>query len=95
MPYALVAQVQFQDGSDPVVAQKVLESEVIPLVKAQVGFQRGTWFRNVDGTSGIGTVVFDTEANANTAREGIRSQPRPADAPTITSTGVYEVVAEA
>ena len=95
MPYAFIAQVQFQDGSDPGVGQKVLESEVIPLVKAQVGFQRGTWFRNVDGKTGIGTAVFDTETNAKAAGEAIRSQPRPAEAPTITTTGVYEVVAEA
>ena len=95
MPYAFIAQVEFQDGSDPTVAQKVLENEVVPLVKAQGGFQRGTWFRNVDGKTGIGAAVFDTEASAKAAGEAIRSQQRPAEAPTITTTGVYEVVAEA
>jgi hypothetical protein len=95
MPYAFVAQVQFQAESSPELGQKVLESEVIPLVKSQAGFQKGTWFRNVDGKSGIGTAVFDTEANAKSAGEAIRSQPRPTEAPTIIATGVYEVVAEA
>ena len=95
MPYAFIAQVQFPEGSDPVIGQKVLESDVIPLVTAQPGFQRGTWFRNVDGKTGIGAAVFDTEANAKAAGSAIRSQTRPAEAPTITTTGVYEVVAEA
>ena len=94
MPYAFVAQVQFQAGSDPVLGQKVLESDVIPLVKSQAGFQKGTWFRNTDGNTGIGAAVFDTEANARAAGEAIRAQARPAEAPTITATGVYEVVAE-
>ena len=94
MSFAFVTQVQFQEGSDPVVGQKLLESDVIPRVKSQAGFQKGTWFRNTDGKTGIGAVVFDTEANARAAVEAFGSQPRPAEAPTITSTGVYEVVAE-
>ena len=95
MPYAFIAQVQFKDGSDPELGQKVLESDVIPLVKSQAGFKKGTWFRNTDGKTGIGVAVFDTEANARAAGEAIRSQQRPAEAPAITTTGVYEVVAEA
>jgi hypothetical protein len=95
MPYAFVAQVQFQAGGDPELGQKVLENEVVPLVRSQAGFVRGTWFRNVDGTTGIGAAVFDTEANAKAAGEAIRAQARPAGAPTITTAGVYEVVAEA
>jgi hypothetical protein len=95
MPYAFIAHVQFAAGSDPAAGQKVLESDIVPLVKSQAGFRSGTWFRNVDGTTGIGAAVFDTEANAKAAGEAIRSQARPAEAPTITSTGVYEVVAEA
>jgi hypothetical protein len=95
MPYAFVAHVSFHEGTDPDFAQKMLEGEVVPFVKSQAGFQKGIWARNVDGKSGIGTAVFDTEANAKAAGEAIRAQPRPAQAPQITSTGVYEVVAEA
>ena len=95
MPYAFVAQVQFQEGGDPELGQQVLENEVVPLVKSQAGFRNGTWFRNVDGKTGIGAAVFDSEANAKAAGEAIRNQPRRDGAPTITATGVYEVVAEA
>lgn len=95
MPYAFVAQVQFQEGSDPALGQKMLESEVIPLAKSQAGFQKGIWCRNVDGKTGIGTAVFDTEANAKAAGEAMRAQPRGAEQPQIVTAGVYEVVAEA
>jgi hypothetical protein len=95
MSYAFVAQVAFQEGTDPDFAQKMLEGEVVPLVKSQPGFQKGSWVRNVDGKTGIGMALFDTEANARAAGEAIRAQPRPAQAPQITSAGVYEVVAEA
>ena len=64
-------------------------------MKSQAGFKKGIWFRNTDGKTGIGAAVFDTEANAKAAGEAIRSQQGPAEAPTITTTGVYEVVAEA
>ena len=95
MPYAFIAQVQFQEGSDPELAQKMLEGEVVPLVRSQPGFQKGIWCRNVDGKTGIGTAVFDTEANAKAAGGAIASQLRQADAPQIATAGVYEVVAEA
>ena len=95
MPYAFVAQVQFQEGGDPALGQKMLETDVIPLVRSQAGFRNGIWFRNIDGKTGIGAAVFDTEANAKAAGEAIRAQTRAAEAPTITTTGVYEVVAEA
>jgi hypothetical protein len=95
VPYAFVAQVEFREGSAPELGQKILESEVIPLVKSQAGFEKGMWFRNVDGKTGIGVAVFDSEANARAAGEAIRAQARPAEAPTIATTGVYEVVAEA
>jgi len=95
MPYAFVAQVQFAEGADAELAQKMLESEVVPLVKSQPGFRNGIWCRNVDGKTGIGTAVFDTEANAKAAGETIRSQPQNPHAPAIVAAGVYEVVAEA
>ena len=95
MPYAFVAQVTFGEGTDPNFAQKMLETDVVPLVKSQDGFQKGIWVRNIDGKTGIGTAVFDTEANAKAAGNAVQAQERPAAAPQITSAGVYEVVAEA
>jgi len=95
MSYAFIAQVSFEEGTDPAFAQKMLETEVVPLVQSQAGFLKGIWARNVDGKTGIGTAVFDTKANAEAAGQNIRVQPRPAEAPQIVSAGVYEIVAEA
>ena len=95
MPYAFIAQVEFQAGSDPELAQKMLENEVVPLVKSQAGFQKGIWCRNVDGSTGIGSAVFDTQDHAKAAAEAVRSQPRAAEAPQIVTAAIYEVVAEA
>ena len=92
MPYAFIAQVAFE--GDPELHQKVLHEELIPTVSAMPGFQSGRWCRSVDGKTGIGTVVFDTQANAEAAAERARTN-RPAAAPTITSAGIYEVVGEA
>jgi hypothetical protein len=95
MPYAFVAQVTFSPGGDPELGQKMLEGEVIPMVKSQAGFRKGIWLRNVDGKTGIGMAVFDTEAHATAAGQAVGSQQRAPEAPQITSSGVYEVVAEA
>ncbi len=95
MPHAFIAQVAFVEGTDPDLGQKMLETEVVPLVKSQPGFRQGIWARNVDGKTGIGVAVFDSEADAKAAGEAIRKQPRAAQAPQIVTTGVYEVVAEA
>lgn len=95
MSFAFVAQVTFAEGTDPEFAQKMLETEVVPMVSSQSGFQKGIWVRNIDGKTGIGTAVFDTRANAEAAGEAVRKQPRPDQAPQITTAAVYEVVAEA
>ena len=93
MPYGLIVQVAFDDG-DPELHEKLLHEEVIPAASSQAGFQRGVWYRATDGKTGIGTVVFDTEANAEAAAERMRSD-RPPTAPRVTSAGIYEVVGEA
>jgi len=41
MSYAFIAQVSFEEGTDPAFAQKMLETEVVPLVQSQAGFLKG------------------------------------------------------
>ena len=94
MPYAFVAHVQFAEGADPELGRKLLQEGLIPAAKAQAGFQSGIWVRSPDAKSGIGTVVFDTQANAEAGKAALEAQ-RPADAPAITDSGVYEVMAQA
>ena len=49
--------------------------------------------RSLDGKTGVGTVVFDTESNARAALDGIVAQ-RPAELPPVQDSAVYEVVLE-
>lgn len=89
MAHALVTQVSLE-GHDPAEAEKLLNEKVIPTVKGLAGFDRGVWLRSADGTTGMGIVVFESEEQAKVAEAGMGTM-RPADAPPITSSGVYIV----
>jgi hypothetical protein len=91
MAVAAIAQVRFEDPSSR--ADEVLRERIIPLAKAQAGFQSARFMRSVDGSRGIGVVVFDTEANAKAGLERLVND-RPPEAPAVTDSGVYEVIAE-
>jgi hypothetical protein len=47
----------------------------------------------LDGKTGVGAVIFDTEANA-TAGLDTMTTSRPPEAPPVESTAIYEVVVE-
>ena len=91
MPYAFIAHVQFADD-DLDASRRMLNEGLIPAAKALPGFQSGVWTRS--GRKGIGAIVFDTEENANTGQAQLQDA-RPADAPTITESGIYEVMGQA
>ena len=91
MPYAFIAQVEFTDD-DLDVSRRMLAEGLIPTAKALPGFQSGVWARA--GRKGIGTIVFDTEDNAKAGQATI-NESRPADAPAITDSGIYEVMGQA
>jgi hypothetical protein len=93
--YAVIGRVEI-DASRADEAQKNLEEEVIPRVKAADGFVRALWLRSTDGTKGRGVVVFDSEEHARAGAELARRQAPPPGAPvTFESAEVVEVVAEA
>jgi hypothetical protein len=92
MPFAAVTNVSLE-GRDPALGQKMLEEELIPMVKAQPGFRAARFLRSLDGKTGVGAVIFDTEANAKAALD-IMTNSRPGEAPPITSTALYEVIVE-
>jgi hypothetical protein len=89
MAHALVSHVNLE-GRKPEDLERLLNEQVIPRVKQLPGFQRGVWLRSEDGSKGMGIVVFDSEANATSARDGLDGV-RPADAPPITSTAIHDV----
>lgn len=91
MPYAFIAEVEFADD-DLDASRRLLNEGLIPTAKSLPGFQSGVWTRA--GRKGFGTIIFDTEANA-TAGQATLAENRPAEAPKITQSGVYEVMGQA
>ena len=91
MPYAAVVTVKIE--GHPVDAQKVLEEVLVPRVKALAGFQRARFMRSLDGTTGVGAVTFDTEANAKAGLTALTTN-RPPEAPPVQSTALYDVFLE-
>ena len=89
MAHALVTQVSLE-GRDPAEGEKLLTEQIIPNVKGLDGFDRGVWLRSVDGSTGMGIIVFDSEEHAEAA-EGALAAIRPPEAPPITSRERYIV----
>lgn len=91
MPYAFIAEVEFTDD-DLDASRRMLSEGLIPVAKSLPGFQSGVWTRA--GRKGIGTIVFDTEDNAKAGQATIEEN-RPAEAPRIAQSGIYEVMGQA
>ena len=92
MPFAAVTYVNLR-GVDIANSEKFLKEVQVPRIKAMPGFRAGRFLRSLDNTSGVGAVIFDTEANARAALDAITAN-RPPEAPPVDSTAVYEVVVE-
>jgi hypothetical protein len=92
MPFAAVTIVKLQ-GRDPAEGQKLLSEVLVPRVKALPGFQIARFMRSQDGMTGVGAVTFDTESNAKAGLDAMTTD-RPAEAPTVESSAIYEVILE-
>ena len=93
MPFAAVTNVS-PEGRDPALGAKLVREVLIPRLKGLEGFRAARFVRSLDGKSGIGAVTFETEANARAGLDAMTSE-RPAEAPPVESTAIYEVVVEA
>jgi hypothetical protein len=89
--YAIITEVEFSND-DLDVSRRLLSDGLIPAAKSLPGFQSGLWTRA--GRKGIGTIVFDTEDNAVAGQAALDAN-RPAEAPKITQSGIYEVMGQA
>jgi hypothetical protein len=87
--HAVVMQVNLV--GDRVEGMKMLDEVVVPLAKAQPGFERGTWMHTGDGTMGTGIVVFDTEEHASSAMTALQPPP---GGPTVINCAVFEIARE-
>lgn len=93
MAYVAVTNVDLK-GRERTEADTFLRDVLIPRMTAQPGFQNARFGRSLDGTQGIGAVVFDTESNAKAGLDAMATN-RPSDAPPVVSTTIYELIAEA
>ena len=71
-----------------------LKEQVIPRLSQTPGFVGGYWVALGDN-KGTSIVVFETEEGATTVAEQLKTNPPPADAVTINSIQVGEVVGNA
>jgi heme-degrading monooxygenase HmoA len=92
MPFAAVTNVNLE-GRDQELAEKLLREGLVPMMKAQPGFQSARFLRSQDGKSGVGAVLFDTESHAKAGLDAMVNN-RPAEAPPVEGTAIYEVVLE-
>jgi hypothetical protein len=74
-------------------SRKMLQEQVLPMVKKMPGLVKGYWTRSADGAQGISLVVFDTKEHADGAAATVRSNPVPPGV-TLASIEVREVVAD-
>jgi hypothetical protein len=93
MPFAAVTNVNLE-GRDTELGEKLLREVLVPRLKAQPGFRNARFLRSQDGKTGVGAVLFDTEANARAGLDAMTTD-RPAEAPPVESTAIYELVLEA
>jgi hypothetical protein len=88
MAHAIVMQVKL--GGDADEGMKMLDEIVVPLAKAQPGFERGMWMHSAAMT-GTGVIVFDTEEHANAAVEALQPPP---GGPTVINCEVFTIARE-
>jgi hypothetical protein len=75
---------------DAVEGMKMLDEVVIPMAKAQPGFQRGTWMHS-NAMTGTGVIVFDSEDHATAAMGALQPPP---GGPTVINCAVFEITRE-
>lgn len=92
MAFTAVTYVDLE-GRDSVESLKMLNDTLVPRLKSLQGFQSARFLRSRDQKTGVGAVILDTESQATACLDVMTSQ-RPAQAPPVTSSGIYEVMLE-
>jgi hypothetical protein len=93
--HGVIVQVKI-DSAREEQARGVLREVIVPSAKALPGFVSGTWLRALDGEGGRGVLLFESEEDARSAAERIRSEGPPPGAPvTMDAVEAYEVAAQA
>jgi hypothetical protein len=90
--YAAVTYVNLE-GRERADSLRMLNDMLVPRLKAVAGFVSARFLSSPDGKSGVGAVICDTESHARACLD-VMTTERPAEAPAVTSTALYEVVLE-
>jgi hypothetical protein len=80
------------DPAQAEASRPMLESQVVPMVKAAPGFIAGYWTEPADDT-GFSFVVFETEDQARQTAPPAGASPAPGV--TVTTSEIREVIAHA
>jgi hypothetical protein len=92
MPFAAVTYVDLE-ARDPAQGLWLLNERLVPRMKAMPGFQSAYFLRSLGGKTGIGSVICDSSDHAQQCLDLMIAE-RPAEAPPVTGTAIYEVVLE-
>jgi len=92
MTFAAVTYVDLK-GLDAPQGLQVLNDMLVPRLKGVPGFQGARFLRSQDGKTGIGTAICDSQRHADECLSAMTTE-RPAGAPMVTSSAIYEVVLE-
>lgn len=90
MAHAVVVQVKLAEGGRTEEGRRMLEEVVVPNARSQPGFKSGIWMNN--GEDGRAVVVFGSEEQARAALDNLKPPP---GGPTLVSSELFEVGAEA
>jgi hypothetical protein len=73
--FAVVARVELPEGDTIEKGREQLDTIVIPGLKQAPGFVSAMFLSPPTGREGLGIVVFNTQEDANTAKENFRTPP--------------------
>ena len=90
--HAVVVRVTVNDED---AGRKMLAEQVVPRASGAPGFVAGYWTRSSSDNTGLSMIVFETEDQANAAKEMIQQGPPNPDAVTLEGVEVREVIESA
>jgi hypothetical protein len=73
--FAVVVKVELPEGHTIEQGRQMLETFVIPDVKSHPGFVTGYWLSPPTGRDGLSFVIYNDEASARAAAEGVKPPP--------------------
>jgi hypothetical protein len=91
--YGIIIEVKVDPNREEEM-RSMLDNMIVPRAKTHQGISAGYWLRSLEGDVLSVVELYDTEANAQTTANRLRSEGPPPGAPvTLVSVSTYEVIA--